>query len=77
MDKGQATFNKLGVTMDLGESSTGHCVIDLISDCETLTIAPGSVMKHSEESRDKNFGIPIENNEFSNLLCGSEKVTVK
>ena len=48
--KRQVTFNKLGVTMNLGESSTGHYVIDLISDCETPTIAPASVIRHSEES---------------------------
>ena len=69
------TFNKLGVTVNLGESSTGRYVIDLISDCETLTIAPGSVIKHSEESLQEP-GINIENSEFSNLLCGSERVTV-
>ena len=61
--------------MNLGESSTGHYIIDLISDCETLTIAPGSVIKHSEEPVEDS-GILIENNEFSNLLCGSERVTV-
>ena len=27
------TFNKLGVTLDLEESATGHYVIDLIPDC--------------------------------------------
>ena len=69
------TFNKLGVTMNLGESSTSHYVIDLISDCETLTIAPGSVIKHSEESV-QDPGINKENSEFSNLLCGSKRVTV-
>ena len=73
--KGQVTFNKLGVTMNLGESSTGHYFIDLIPDCETLTIAPGSVIKHSEESV-QDPGINIENSEFSNLLCGSERVIV-
>ena len=60
--------------MNLGESSTGHYVIELISDCETLTIAPGSVIKHSEESVQAP-GINIENSEFSNLLCGSKRVT--
>ena len=75
LEKGQVTFNKLGVTMNLGESSTGHYVIDLISDCETLTIAPGSVIKHFEESV-QGPGIINENSEFSNLLCGSESVTV-
>ena len=55
------TFNKLGVTMNLGESSTGH-LIDLISDCET------SVIKHSEEPVE-DPGILIENS-------GSERVTV-
>ena len=47
----------------------------LISDCETLTIASESVIKHSEKSVQAN-GINIENSEFSNLLCGSERVTV-
>ena len=61
--------------MNLGKSSTGHYVIDLISDCETLTTAPGFVIKHSEESVQAP-GINIENSEFSNLLCGSERVTV-
>ena len=61
--------------MNLGQSSTGHYVIDLISDCETLTIALGSVIKHSEELVEDS-GILIEKNEFSNLLCGSERVTV-
>ena len=75
LEKGQVTFNKLGVTMNLGESSTGHHVTDLISDCETLTIAPGSVIKHSEESV-QDPGINIENSELSNLLCGSKRVTV-
>ena len=69
------TFNKLGVTMHLGESSTGHYVIDLISDCETLTVSPGSVIRHSEESV-QDPGMNIENSEFSNLLCGSEEATV-
>ena len=75
LGKGQVTFKKLDVTMNLGESSTGHCVIDLISDCGTLTIAPGSVIKHSEEFV-QDPGINIENSEFSNLLWGSERVTL-
>ena len=75
LGKGQVTFNELGVTMNLGEPSTGHYVIDLISDCETLTIAPGSLIRHSEESVQEP-GINVENSEFSNLLCGSERVTV-
>ena len=70
LGKGQVTFNKLGVTMNLGESSTGHHVIDLISECETLTIARGSVIKHSEEPVEDS-GILVENKEFSNLLRGS------
>ena len=48
LETGQVTFNKLGVTMDLGESATGHNVIDLIPDCVdpipdgmTLENAPG------------------------------------
>ena len=70
LGKGQVTFNKLGVSMNLGESSTAHCVIDLISDCETLTIAPGS------EEPVEDSGNFIENHELSTLLCGSESVTV-
>ena len=73
--KGQVTFNKLGVTMNLDESPTGQKVIDLISDCETLTVALGSVVEHSEECVQEP-GINIDNSEFSNLLCGSERVTV-
>ena len=33
LEKGQVTFNKLGVTLNLEESATGHYVIDLICGC--------------------------------------------
>ena len=38
LEQGQVTFNKLGVTLNLEESATGHCVIDLISGCADSTI---------------------------------------
>ena len=43
LEKGQVTFNKLGVTMDLGESATGHYVIDLILDGMTLENSTGTL----------------------------------
>ena len=53
LEKGRVTFKKLGVTMDLGESTTGHHEIDLIPDCVdpisdgmALENAPGSVRRH-------------------------------
>ena len=33
LEQGQVTCNKLGVTLDLEESTTGHHVIDLIPGC--------------------------------------------
>ena len=36
LEQGQLTFNKLGVTLDLEESATGHHVIDLIPGCADL-----------------------------------------
>ena len=36
LEQGRATFNKLGVTLDLDESATGHHVIDLILGCADL-----------------------------------------
>ena len=82
LEKGRVTFKKLGVTMDLGESTTGHHEIDLIPDCVdpisdgmALENAPGSVRRHRGATA-KDSGTPAENREFLNLLCGSEKVTI-
>ena len=33
LEQGQVTFNKLGVTLNLEQSATGHHVVDLISGC--------------------------------------------
>ena len=82
LEKGQVTFNKLGVTMDLGESETGHYVNNLIPDCVdpipdgmTLANALGSVMRNLGATA-KDSGTLAENMEFSTLICGSEKVTI-
>ena len=37
LELGQVTFNKLGVTLNLEESATGHYVIELISGCADST----------------------------------------
>ena len=37
LEQGQVTFNKLGVTLNLEESATGHYVIHLISGCADST----------------------------------------
>ena len=37
LEQGQVTFNKLGTTLDLEESATGHHVIDLIPGCADLS----------------------------------------
>ena len=36
LEQGQVTFNKLGVTLNLEESATGHYVIDLFLGCANL-----------------------------------------
>ena len=36
LEKGQVTFNKLGVTLNLKDSATGLCVIDLFPGCADL-----------------------------------------
>ena len=75
-------FNKSGVTLDLEESATGHHVIDLIPGCADLISDDtarenvhgpvrrlrGASVKDSETS--------AETRKFSNLFCGSEKVTI-
>ena len=69
LEQGQVTFNKLDV-------------IDLISGCADLTTdestrenARGSG-KHSRNESGKDSEDEVDNSEFSNLICGSEKVTV-
>ena len=82
LEQGEVTFNKLGVTLNLEESATGHCVIDLISGCAESTTdestrenASGSG-KHSRYESAKDSEDAVDNSEFSNLICGYEKVTV-
>ena len=82
LEQGQVTFNKLGVTLNLEESATGHSVIDLVSgragsitDESTLENASGSGKRSRNESG-KDSEDTAETREFSNLICGSEKVTV-
>ena len=82
LGQGQVTFNKLGVTLNLEESATGHHVIDLILGCTDLI---------SDDTARKNVRGPVrrlrgasvkdsytsaETRKFSNLICDSEKVTI-
>ena len=67
------TFNKLGVTLDLDESATGHNVIDLIPDCAVLISddtarenVHGSVRRLRGASV-KDSETSAETREFSNL----------
>ena len=67
------TFNKLGVTLDLEESTTGHHVIDLIPGCADLTAddsargkASGSV-RHPRDASVKDSETAVETREFSYL----------
>ena len=64
------------------EPETGHYVINLIPDCVdpisdgmALENAPGSVRRHRGATA-KDSGTLAENREFSNMICGSEKVTI-
>ena len=82
LEQGQVTFNKLGVTLNLEEPATGHYVIDLISRCAGSTTdestrenASGSGKRSRNESG-KDSEDTVETSEFSNLISGSEKVTV-
>ena len=65
------TFNKLGVTLDLGESATGRNVIDLIPDR-----ADRFSVRRLRGASVKDSGTSAETVELSNLICGSEKVTI-
>ena len=76
------TFNKLGVTLDLEEPATGHYVIDLIpgfadlpSDDTARENVHGPVRRFWGGSA-KDFETSAETMGFSNLICGSEKVTI-
>ena len=78
-EQGQVTFNKLGVTLNLEESATGHDVFDLISGCADST-ADESTRENSSGSGKRSRNVSgkdsedaIDNSEFSNLVCGSEK----
>ena len=76
------TFNKLGVTLNLEESATGHYVIDLISGCadsttdESTRVNASGSEKRSRDESGKDSEDAVGNSEFSNLICGSETVTV-
>ena len=76
------TFNKLGVTLDLEESATGHYVIDLIPGCADLIsddTARENVhgpVRHLRGASVKDSEASAETGELSNLICGSEKVTI-
>ena len=68
--------------LNLEESATGHSVIDLISGCagsitdeSTREKASGSGKRSRNESG-KDSQDTVETSEFSNLICGSEQVTV-
>ena len=82
LEQGQVMFNKLGVTLNLEESATGHYVIDLISGCADST-TDESTREHAsssgKRSRNESWNDSedaVGNSEFSNLICRSEKVTV-
>ena len=82
LEQGQVTFNKLGVTLNCEESATGHHVIDLIPGCADLT-SDGAARENVHDpvrrprgESGKDSEDAIDNSEFSNLICGSEKVTV-
>ena len=76
------TFTELGVTLNLEESATGHHVIDLMSGCaEPITdeTTPGNAGGPGKRSRNESVKVSedaVDNSEFSNLICGSERVTV-
>ena len=79
LEQGQVTFSKLGVTLDLEESATGHHVIDLISGCadsttdESTLENAGGFGKRSWNESGKDSEDVVDNSEFSNLICGSEE----
>ena len=73
------TFNKLGVTLNLEESATGRNVVDLISGRAGSIIDESTRSGSGKRSRNesgKDSEDTVETSEFSNLICGSDKVTV-
>ena len=64
LEQGQVTFNKLGVTLNLEESATGHYVIDLISGCGELTSGKRSRNESGKDSEDA-----VDNSEFREKDC--------
>ena len=77
LEQGRVTFNKLGVTLDLWESATGHFAIDLIPGCADLLVddsARGKTSGSVRRLRDacvKDSETAVETSEFLNLICGS------
>ena len=76
LEQGHVTFNKLGVTLDLEESATGHYVIDLIPGCADL-ISDDTAREHEHGPVRRLRGASVkdseasaETKEFSNLICG-------
>ena len=82
LEQRQLTFNKFGGTLDLEESATGHCVIDLIPGCADLTsddaaqVNVHGPVRLPRGASVKDSATSVETREFSNLLCGSENVTI-
>ena len=80
--QGQVTFSKLGVTLNLEESATGRTVIDLISGCADSTTDESTRENagvSGQRSRNESVKVSedaVDDSEFLNLICGSEKVTV-
>ena len=76
LEQGHVTFNKLGVTLDLEESATGHYVIDLIPGCADLIsddTARENVhgpVRRLRRASVKDSEASAETKEFSNLICG-------
>ena len=74
LEQRQVTFNKLGVTLDLGDSATGHCVIDLIPDrADRIPDDRERENAHSSVRRlrgafVKDSGKSAETEEFSNVI---------
>ena len=79
LEQGQVTFTELGVTLNLEESATGHYVIDLMSGCaDSITdeTTPGNAGGPGKRSRNESVKVSedaVDNSEFSNLICGSER----
>ena len=82
LEQGQVPFSKLGVTLNLEESATSDNVIDLMSGCaDSITdeTTPGNAGGPGKRSRNESVKVSedaVDNSEFSNLICGSTKMTV-